>query len=97
MQIGGKKIEDFLADKEIVKVYFGKDHWCRCGCGGSYYYYQESGYSKAMQAAFQRCNSMRSSSKLVQNDFHMSEPEGKTAGYINIPLGHNKCYCIYFK
>ena len=24
--------------KGIAKIYSGKDHYCRCGCGGKYYY-----------------------------------------------------------
>ena len=86
MKINGKKIEDFLADKNIIKIYAGKDNWCRCGCGGNYYYHSEYGFATALKEAFQRCNSMRESSKLVQENFGMREPEGKSEGYINIPM-----------
>lgn len=92
MKINGKNIEKFLADKNIVKVY-----WCRCGYGGHYYYHGESEFSKAMEEAFNRCNSMRESSKLVQDKFFMEEPKGQEEGYINIPMQKNQCYCIYFK
>lgn len=33
------EIIDFLKDCEVKQVYFGKDHCCRCGCGGTYYDY----------------------------------------------------------
>ena len=97
MKINGKNIENFLMNKNIIKIYAGKDNWCRCGCGGHYYYHGESGFAKVMEEAFNRCNSMRPSSKLVLDNFFMREPKGHEEGYINIPLVNNQCYCIYFK
>ena len=97
MKINGKSIEDFLKGKSIVKVYAGKDNYCRCGCGGDYFYNGDNGFNECLKLAFQRCNSMRPSSKLVQKNFYMNEPEGKIEGYINIPLVNNQCYCIYFR
>ena len=97
MKINGKSIEDFLKDKSIVKVYAGKDNYCRCGCGGDYFYNGDNGFNECLKLAFQRFNSMRCSSNLVLNNFQLYEPEGKHEGYINIPCYNNQCYCIYYK
>ena len=97
MKINGKSIEDFLKGKSIVKVYYGKDNWCRCGCGGHYFEQGDVDFDTALHLAFQRFNSMRCSSNLVLNSFQLYEPEGKHEGYINIPCYNNQCYCIYYK
>ena len=40
----GKKEED------IEKIYHGLDHWCRCGCGGNYFYRDNKGFKRAINA-----------------------------------------------
>lgn len=92
MKINGKNIENFLMDKNIIKIYS-----CRCGCGGNYFYKGDNGFDEYLKIAFNRCNSMRESSKRVQDNFFMEEPKGQEEGYINIPMPKNQCYCIYFK
>lgn len=42
----GKSFDD------ITKVYRGKDNYCRCGCGGNYYYKGEKGFTRAVNQMF---------------------------------------------
>lgn len=103
MKINGMKIEEFLKDKNVYKIYVGKDNCCRCGCGGTYYYKQKIqdklNFDKYIQEAFKRCNSMRESSQLALENFAYNEFKirNNKEGYINIPMPKNKCYCIYYK
>lgn len=73
-------------EKDITKVYHGKDHWCRCGCGGNYFDKGERGFTRAMN--------------LMKKGYPKFSTSNVEAGpnYINIPDdgADNMCYCIYF-
>lgn len=32
----------------IIKIYRGKDNYCRCGCGGKYFYPGDRGFTRAL-------------------------------------------------
>lgn len=92
---GEKTFEEVLAEigksvDDIEKVYHGKDHWCRCGCGGNYFYngVDKAGYTRAIN-------------KMKKPDFKAFDIESNTGSvtWINIPDADrdNMCYCIYFK
>lgn len=47
-----KTLNELLAEhnktiKDIAQIYHGKDHWCRCGCGGKYFEPGEKGFARA--------------------------------------------------
>ena len=77
-------------EDDIEKIYHGKDHHCRCGCGGNYFYkgVDKAGYTRAVN-------------KMKDPTFESYNIEGDPYGgdYINIPDANrdNMCYCIYFK
>lgn len=95
--------------KSIAKIYSGKDHCCRCGCGGKYYYAGSklfNGMIKRAKKAFEEtleyvntyCNG--DFEKLCREDKDILQGFVYRPGvYVNIPKlsGNNKCYCIYFK
>ena len=66
------------------KIYFGLDRHCRCGCGGDYYYKNTEGWNYVVRT-IQRLG-------IVNCD---TDYENKV--YVNIPLGDNMAYTIYFE
>ena len=100
MKLNGKTIEEFFKNKNIVKIYVGKDNCCRCGCRGDYFYKDNNAAAcnSYVKEAFKRFNSMRSSSKLVKSNYMFKDVDGdRVEGFINIPLVNDRCYCIYFR
>lgn len=71
--------------KEITKIYRGRDHACRCGCCGKYYYPGDKGFTRAVN-------------EINKNDeyYLFGNSIGKT--YINIPydVDRDMCLCVYF-
>ncbi len=94
-------LEDFLQNVEIVKIYKGKDDYCRCGCGGSYRYTKLDRIKKNAIQAFHELSIY--GDRNHQNRFMLSNATASSEGYVNIPvynernLKYNQCYCIYFK
>ena len=87
-------LEDLLkkfgkTEDDIDKIYHGKDHWCRCGCGGNYFYKnvkaEQRGFTRALNA-------------LKKENFKTCDIE-QDGLWLNIPdaTKDNMCYCIYFK
>lgn len=78
----GRKFED------ITQIYRGKDHYCRCGCGGKYFKPGERGFKRAV-------------TQMNKSDFTPLAVEAP-AGYrfINISYDNStregKCFCLYF-
>lgn len=73
----------------ISKIYHGKDHWCRCGCGGKYFYPGSRGFARALNTLKRGIRTFKD--KVVYFN-------GEIATYLNVPEAdrENKCYCLYF-
>ena len=76
----------------ISQVYFGKDHCCRCGCGGTY---TATSYMKDPRSEV--------NNKLVETRLKRAKElvlEGAKVKYgdnfINISTGRNKALTFYF-
>jgi hypothetical protein len=80
-------------EDEIEKIYHGKDHWCRCGCGGNYFYRgvetEKRGFNRALSSL----------KKETFESFDIEYHDYGGGAWLNIPKANqdNKCYCIYFK
>ena len=80
---------DLSATKQI---YRGKDHHCRCGCGGK--------YADPGTPLFKR---YLTEMKKLRFDASKIEPApasyGGVAAWINIPIegSDDRCFCLYFK
>lgn len=94
-------LEDFLQTVDIIKIYKGKDNYCRCGCGGSYHYNKLDRIKKNAIRAFH--NLIAHGDKNHHDRFMFSKATPSFEGYVNIPVYNernlklNQCYCIYFK
>ncbi len=77
---------------QISQVYNGKDHHCRCGCGGEYVAtsYMKDPRSVVDDALIQK--RLARAKKLILSDVQHSI--GTT--YINIVTGNNRCLTFYF-
>lgn len=101
ININNFNIENFLNSVEIVKIYKGKDDYCRCGCGGTYRYTKLERIKKNAISAFRELRSYGDEKHKFR--FMVSNASKNYEGYINIPiynernLKYNQCYCIYFK
>lgn len=80
---------------QLIEIYSGKNHCCRCGCGGRYFKKDD----KMIGTVLSRLERMmrdncKNSEEADFNDF------GDGNGCVNIPYGlphENKCYCLYFE
>ena len=72
--------------QDIDKVYKGKDHYCRCGCGGTYY---EPPSNRVLINI----------DKVLKNDnfIDLAYWMDGSVPRINISLSGNQAYTIYFK
>ena len=99
--INNFKFEDFLKSVEIVKIYKGKDDYCRCGCGGKYHYSKFDRFVKNAILAFHELRSYGDEKHKFR--FMFRNASNVSEGYVNIPIynernpKYNQCYCIYFK
>jgi len=66
---------------QVKQIYYGKDHYCRCGCGGKYAYPGSKGFTRYANAIINL-----GGIEFVQEDEQ----------YINISLPNNRAYTIYF-
>ena len=87
--------EQFLSAtlNQISQVYLGKDHHCRCGCGGDY-----TATSYMIKPRTEDINDtlvakrLKRAKKLVESGIDVDY--GDT--YVNIPTGVNKAMTFYF-
>lgn len=87
-------IEQFLQSEisNISQVYFGKDRYCRCGCGGTYTAtsYMKDPRSEVNDSLVQK--RLKRAKKLVL--------EGAEVGYgntyVNVVTGRNRALTFYF-
>ncbi len=76
----------------ISQVYLGKDHCCRCGCGGTYTAtsYMENPRSDVDDALVSK--RLKRAKKLVSEGAEVAY--GST--YVNISTGENRALTFYF-
>lgn len=73
---------------DITQIYYGLNHHCRCGCGGTYVKKTDPEFKEFLD-------------NIQDDDFDIGDYEeiGHEHGYLNIPEGFiedNMCYCLYF-
>lgn len=86
-------LNDLLASVQIEQIYCGKDHFCRCGCGGNYYTF---GQNSPLMKRFLT----RAQNNLEKNLEYCDFTNDFETNWINIPTsfeGPGRCICIYFK
>lgn len=75
------------SESNVKRLYYGKSHCCRCGCGGTYHDRGTRGYTRYM-------NMLKRGVQLA----HPFEAEDidKTC-YVNIDLANtnDRCICLY--
>jgi len=84
-----EKLLEYVA--RATKIYYGKDHHCRCGCGGR--------YAKRGERTFKTY--VTKLKKAIEGGL-VRDPDTEhfaTDGFVNIPVGErclDRCYCLYF-
>lgn len=70
-------------EESIKKVYYGRDHHCRCGCGGDYFEAGTDRFKKELDK--------------LREEFSDDGIEIDERGFINIPdpEGDDMCWCLY--
>ncbi len=68
---------------KVTQIYYGKDAWCRCGCGGS--------YAEPNTPIFTRYKNA-----IEKLDSHSVVDTDKDDNYINFSLPNGKAYTVYF-
>lgn len=86
-----KKIIDRVNEAltRASRIYYGRDHECRCGCRGSY-------ADKGGRTFTRYSNALRKA--LDAGDFR--DPVEFEPDFVNVPVGPeslDKCYCLYFR
>lgn len=86
--------EQFLSAtlNQISQVYLGKDHHCRCGCGGEYTAtsFMEDPRSDVNDSLVAR--RLKRAKRLVESGAHVEYGDI----YVNIETGDNKALTFYF-
>lgn len=86
--------EQFLQSEisNISQVYFGKDHCCRCGCGGTYTAtsYMKDPRSDVNDSLVQK--RLKRAKKLVLEGAEVEYGDN----FINISTGENRALTFYF-
>ena len=89
--------------EDIVKIYRGRDHHCRCGCGGDYFY---RGRDDEFNEILDEIMSddfipLEAGTEMYSEDDGPFECDGVDVkkSYINIPYDctTDECYCLYFE
>jgi len=85
-----KTLEE-LELKDVSQIYKGKDNHCRCGCGGRYIAttFMEKSRSEVNDELAQK---WLDAAKRMNAKHQNAE---QAAICINVPIGNNRCYCIY--
>ena len=86
---------------DIVKIYHGKDHACRCGCCGRYFEPGELGFKRAMNAILKDSfTPLEPFTEVIDKWGSIWKSDGLEVNddYVNIPYDrdHDKCYTLYF-
>ena len=93
-------------EADIMRIYHGGDHVCRCGCAGRYFDRGDRGFTRAMNALKRGFLTEEKGDKVYvtgygHNEMQTSDGIDIKPDYINIPEAddprHNKCYCLYRK
>ena len=81
-----------LGIESISQVYSGKDHHCRCGCGGEYT------ATSFMKDPRSDVNDSLVAKRLKRAKKLISEGAEYDFGtnYLNLVTGDNRCLCFYF-
>ena len=77
--------------KNISTIYIGKDHHCRCGCGGKYVSSSFMDNPRSEVNDIQILNLLQRAQKY--NKKYNTAEYGET--YINVSMKNNRCICIY--
>lgn len=86
------ELSEFLKDCDVSQIYFGKDHCCRCGCGGKYF---DKNDVSEMTRNIKRANKF-----LHKNPTECELYIGSDENYLNVPTvlhGMGRAITIYFK
>lgn len=86
-------LKDLLTNVQIEQIYVGRDHGCRCGCGGNYYDFNQN------SPIFKRFIT-RAAKFFEENLQYCEMTDSFDTNWMNIPTsfyGAGKCICIYFK
>lgn len=91
--IGGK----IFTIEDVEKVYTGKDHHCRCGCAGNYYYSSLSRQVNVLLTNDVQVQSLitRATNLIGKGAGHITDI--KEGLYINVRYGNNRAITIYFR
>lgn len=77
-----KMLEVFDKINSAQKVYSGRDHVCRCGCAGKYYYRDHKLFRSIIGKAIRKITE--------GNELEVTDQ------YINVSYGDDRAYTIYF-
>ena len=75
-----------LKPEDIRKIYFGRDRYCRCGCGGKYYSPEDEMFEKMLKKAIRKANKSDSEISNGSHHINISYDDGTQSG---------KAYTIY--
>lgn len=78
----GMKFED------IYSIYSGKDHYCRCGCGGKYHEASDKSFDRIVKNV---------ENVLSKGKYTKIVGVPASNGNVNISMENNKAYTIYFE
>ena len=87
--------EMHASEEKINRIYYGKDHACRCGCKGTYHAPGDRTYARTLNRLK---NLFNHDARKEEIEWHINSVTGLTE-YINIPVGEqgaDKCFCVYF-
>lgn len=73
-----------LRAEPVEKIYSGRDHVCRCGCAGKYYYSNDKMFQRILKRAV---------AKSYEQDVDIDEQPT----YVNISYDNDRAYTIYYK
>jgi len=83
--------------KDISQVYSGKNHHCRCGCGGDYVAtsYMVKPRSEVNDSLVAK--RLAKAKRIIESNVKIDGEEiGYNETYINIPIGKNRALTFYF-
>ena len=88
-------------EKDVKQIYRGRDHHCRCGCGGKYTTHADKGFARVLKHAL-TVKPLAANQRVCGSDGRVFKSVGIEVDegheYINIPYNAEKdlCYTIYF-
>ena len=74
-------------EADVVKIYYGKSHCCRCGCKGNYFKVGERGFKRHLNAL----------KRGIQLAHEFKCDDINAACYVNIDIANtnDRCICLY--